>query len=243
MMNPRSSVLHVLSALTAALAAACFLLAGCEPDSQPTASLTAPPFPPDAQTETRAAAGEVEAQVEVGRWHLGGAGQPRDYKAAAQWLAKAGQGGSAEAQYLMGTLCEAGGGVEQSATNALKWFQLAAAQQHAGALYNLGSMYAAGRGVPQDSTRAARLFLEAAELGDALAQFNVAQRFELGRGVSTNLVESWKWYSLAASGGVADAQQALPSVERRLSAEEIRAARRAVADFQRHALSLKRTAQ
>lgn len=199
--------------------------------------------PPDAQTETRAAAGDIEAQLVLGRWHLGGAGRGRDYPQAAQWLSQAAASGNAEAQYLMGTLCEVGGGVPRSPSNAVMWFERAAAQHHAGALYNLGSMFAAGRGVEQDSARAARFYLEAAELGDALAQFNVAQRFELGRGVGTNLVESWKWFALAAKGGVADAQRSLLALEPGLSKEQLREARQALNSFQSRPLPSKKPTQ
>lgn len=187
--------------------------------------------PPSAQTLARAAAGETPAQLLVGRWHLGGEGRNSDYQQAAEWLTKAAQAGNAEAQYLLGTLCEAGRGVPRSAAEAAAWYERAATQHHAGALYSLGSMYAAGRGVEQDSARAATYYLAAAELGDALAQFNVAQRFELGRGVDTNLVAAYKWFALAANGGVADARRALPALEPRLSAEQLREAKRAASDF------------
>ena len=220
--------------LVAALVAAAFLSLGCQPASQSASDATRSTAPPGAQTEAQAKAGDVAAQLALGRWHLGEAGQPRDYDQAAQWLALAAEAGKAEAQFLLGTLYEAGGGVEQSTTNALKWFQLAAAQHHAGALYNLGSMHAAGRGVPQDSAKAASYYQQAAELGDPLAQFNMAQRCELGRGVGTNLIESWKWYELAQSGGVADALRARQRLESRLTPAQLLEARLALKQFSRH---------
>jgi localization factor PodJL len=221
--------LALLTTVIATVVAGLLLRWNSTPDPAPAARV--PDSQEVARTEARARAGDAPAQRQMGRWRLGENGAPRDYTQAADWLTQAAAAGDAEAQCLLGDLFQTGRGVARDLDAARSWFEKAAAQRHAGALYQLGSLYAAGRGVEQSSERAAGLYEQAALLGDSLAQFNVAQRYELGRGVAANLVESWKWYSLAAAGGVADAAGRRASVEARLSRSELVTARQQVAEF------------
>jgi TPR repeat protein len=184
------------------------------------------------QAYQRASTGDVPAQLQLGLWALEGAGQLKEDQAAG-WLRKAAAAGNAEAQYRLGTLYQTGRGLERDFTNALAWFRKAADQNHVGAIFNLGSMLEAGQGGPPDTKAAAACFLRAAELGDAYAQYNLARRSEEGHGVPRDLVQAWKWYELADAGGVPDTLRARKAIASRLTADEMKAARKAVQDFRK----------
>ncbi len=186
-----------------------------------------------AETSARAAAGDADAQLELGIWCLEGRGPGTGYRQAAEWLRKAAEAGKPEAQYRLATLFQAGRGVERDFTNAVSWFRKAADQHHVAALYNLGSMCEAGQGMAADTQAAARFFQEAAGLGDPYAQYNLARRCEEGRGVPKNLVEAWKWYELANAGGVPDTLNARQAIQARLTPEQFREAKSAAAEFSR----------
>ena len=227
----------ILAAIATAVAAGVAFYSSASRDTA--SETTAPPTAPDPalveRTSVRAAAGDAAAQLQMGLWYMEGQGQPQDSRQAAEWLRKAAESGNAEAQYRLGSLYQAGRGIGRNFTNALSWFQKAAAQQHVAALFNVGSMYEAGQGTATDSTAAARYFKQAAELGDAYAQYNMARRCGEGHGVTKSLVEAWKWYELANAGGVPDVLHARRAIESQLSAGELKAARRAAAEFRQRA--------
>jgi TPR repeat protein len=181
----------------------------------------------------RAQAGDPAAQLQVGNWTLDKAIHADDYRQAAEWLAKAAASGNPEAQYRLGTLYQSGRVADPGSTNALYWFQRAAAQNHVAALYNIGSMYGTGQGVALDPQTAVRYLRQAAELGNIYAQFNMGRRCAEGQGIATNLIEAWKWYALAESGGIPSAQEPRGAVESRLTAAELAEARRAAQEVRK----------
>ena len=65
-------------------------------------------------------------------------------------------------------------------------------------------MYDNGLGVPQDYTNAAIWFLRAAERGYANSQLRLGALYFLGRVGPADLVQAYKWISLALSGFTAD---------------------------------------
>jgi TPR repeat protein len=230
--------LAVLAGFTLFILFPSVLLVDCSksPDSPKSgAEISANPTTDLAPLIRDATAGNTNAQLQLGIRYLGGTNVQPNYPEAVKWLEQAAQSGNAQAEFLLGTLYQTGQGVKRDYTNALLWFEKAAAQKHREALYNLGSLYGSGRGVAQDSEKAAHYYLQAAELGDSYAQFNVAQRYELGRGVSTNFVESWKWFDLAAQGGVEDAIKSKRTLETRMTSAQVQESRQAVADFQKRA--------
>jgi len=94
-------------------------------------------------------------------------------------------------------------------------------------------MYGTGQGVAQDPQTAVRYLRQAAELGNVYAQFNMARRCAEGQGIATNLLEAWKWYDLAESGGIPSAQEPKRAVEARLTPPELAEARRAVEEVRK----------
>lgn len=81
-----------------------------------------------------AAAGDAKAQYRLGIKYEYGQGVDKDYRAAAEWTAKAAEQGYADAQYNLGLMYEYGQGVAKSLTEAGKWYAEAAAQGMAGAI-------------------------------------------------------------------------------------------------------------
>ena len=189
---------------------------------------------------SRASAGDPQAQLQMGIWGLEKAIRPADYGEAGEWLRKAADEGIADAQYRLGTLYQSGRLAGQDPTNTVFWLEKAAAQRHVAALYNLGSMYGTGRGVTRDPQVAVCYFRQAAELGDAYAQYNLARRCEEGQGTATDLVEAWKWYALAASGGIPSANDGKHALESRLTPQQLEQARRAVEEFRKQAAALRK---
>jgi TPR repeat protein len=53
------------------------------------------------------------------------------------------------------------------------------------------------------------------------AKFNLGVCYLYGEGVAKDEVEAYKWISLSAAQGHADAKKALPTVERQLTSEQI----------------------
>ncbi len=185
------------------------------------------PKEPDQDVLARAAAGDPQAQLQVGNWSLEKAIRPEDYRQAAMWLRKAAESGNPEAQCRLGMLYQSGRVTDGGNTNALFWYQKAAAQSHVTALYNLGMAYGTGQGVTRDDRAAARFLRQAAQLGDPYAQFNMGRRCAEGQGIATNLVEAWQWFALAESGGITSAREPKHAVEARLTTAELEQAKRA----------------
>jgi len=67
-------------------------------------------------------------------------------------------------------------------------------------LYKLGQHYYYGKNrKSRNYAKAASLFRQAAKMGNIQAQYKMGMVYETGRGVSKNLVEAYKWYTLAAA--------------------------------------------
>ncbi len=80
-----------------------------------------------------AAAGDAEAQYQLGVKYEYGQGVDKDYGKAAEWTRKSADQGNANAQYNMGLMYEFGQGVGKSLTEAENWYAKAEAQGMKGA--------------------------------------------------------------------------------------------------------------
>ena len=65
----------------------------------------------------------------------------------------------------------------------------------------VAQMYDFGQGVPQDDGEALKWYLQAAESGNAKAQYQAGLLYFRSPHVAQNLVESYRWLSLAAAAG------------------------------------------
>lgn len=173
--------------------------------------------------------GNVEAQFILGLMYIEGKGVPQDYKQAIVWLCKAADHGNAEAQFSLGLINELGQGVPPNLARAAFRYGEAARLGHAEAQYKLGAMHYHGRGGVAKSFRiAAEWYSKAAEQGYAGAQLNLGLMYAEGMGVQQDLAQAYKWISLAAAAGFGESDKARDKLEKRMTADQIREAKRLV---------------
>lgn len=181
-----------------------------------------------------ALAGNLSAAYEIGaRLAEGRNGLPRDAKLASQWLESAADRGFAPAQYRLGSFFREGIGVNKDAKVAMTWFKKAADQGNVSAMHNLGVLFS--EGVPNsqpDYASAAQWFSTAAEYGVKDSQFNIAILYTRGLGVKQDLVEAYKWFSVAARQGDQEAIKKRDALFSQLPPEKQSVALKAAEAFQ-----------
>lgn len=119
---------------------------------------------------TKAATGDVAAQLALGQAHASGKGAAKDLKAAVDWLTKAADQGSVDACMALGKLYLGGSGMPKSGIDAAKWFRLAAERGNPAAQCQLARMHLAGAGVPKDDVEACKWAKVAFAQGDKQAK-------------------------------------------------------------------------
>jgi TPR repeat protein/nucleoid-associated protein YgaU len=176
------------------------------------AVLLAAPAPAQTTTEfqatvSRATAGNVEAQYELGNaYSSGGAGVAQDHAEALKWYRRAADKGFAPALFNLGVAYEQGLGVTADDMQAFRYYLRAAEQGFTRAQFSVGNMYVAGRGTKQDFFEANLWFRQAADSGLIEAQFNLGFAYEAGNGVQKDFTQAARWYKQAADRGYARAQ-------------------------------------
>lgn len=138
--------------------------------------------------------------------------------------------GDASAQFRLASAYERGEGVARDRERAKVWYMRAAQQGHVGAMHNLAVILADG-GAAADYTAAAKWFAAAADHGLADSQFNLGILYQAGLGVDRDMVEAFKWFSLAAAGGDQDAKTRAEQVRLQLSEQQLAAAEQAIASW------------
>jgi TPR repeat protein len=154
------------------------------------------------EIESRAAQGDVQAQLQLGKMYQAGKEVEKNFEKAAQWFEKALQNRNAEAALALGVLYKNGHGVPKDYVRARELYESAAAGGSIFALNELGVLYRHGQGVPVDYEKAAAYFRQAAEKGFGNAQYNLGVHCGKGWGVQQSYGEAAKWYRLAADQGV-----------------------------------------
>ncbi len=147
-------------------------------------------------------------------------------------LTAAAEAGDAQAQYDLARAYETGSDVEKDLSKAAVWYLKAADQGVLGAQANLGLMYWRGNGVEQDHEKAAYWSVKAAEGGSRQGAYVAAQMLTSGEGVEPDAVAAWKWASVAQSLGFPNAGELVSEIEAGMSAEQVEAARTALAEFE-----------
>lgn len=170
------------------------------------------------------------ALYEIGARFTEGRGVEIDLVRAASWYQRAADMGHAPSQYRIANFYEKGSGVERDLAAAKKWYQMAAEQGNASAMHNLAVLYATAGAAP-DFASAANWFERAAEVGVRDSQVNLAILYARGDGVSRDLVQSYKWFAIAANDGDKDAAVKRDEVFNALRPEQAEAARAAVAEW------------
>jgi len=177
---------------------------------------------PLSDLETRAVAGDADAQIRLGL-QLVNAVKP-DYTGAAHWFEAAAKTGSLEAQFDLGVLTGEGLGVKRDPVGAAILFMNAAAGGFPAAEYRIGRAYQGGVGVPRSTSFAAMWYERAARHGVRQAQTALAGLYATGDGVQVDPVQAFAWYRLAEEEGDRDATAKRVELYRHMSLSQRQAA-------------------
>ena len=175
-------------------------------DTIETAAIVVPEAITPPSLSKAATEGDPLALFEIGARYTDGRGVATDLAQAAHWYELSAARGFAPAEYRLANLYEKGQGVERDLERARKLYETAADKGNASAMHNLAVLLATGTGTAQpDFNEAAKWFQKASELGVRDSQFNLAILYARGNGVKQDLVESYKWFAIAARDGDRDA--------------------------------------
>ncbi|MGV1100996.1 tetratricopeptide repeat protein [Thiovibrio sp. JS02] len=139
-------------------------------------ALASPSFADElGQLRERAAAGEAQAQMDLGAMLYYGDGVAESRGEAASWYGKAAAQGETEARLFMGMACYRGEGVAQDYREAAQWFLLAAESGDRTAQSAMALLYRYGDGVERDLVQAYKWYGLAAEQEDGNAEQALAE--------------------------------------------------------------------
>lgn len=167
--------------------------------------------------------GQAAEQFEIANRYALGYGVDIDLAKSFDWFKKAAQNKLAVAQFSVGMMHEHGKGTNRNLALAREYYQRAAEQGNLMSIYRLAMMNAA----PQNPTNkpdfkvALRWFSMAANAGLVDAQYNLAVLYEKGHGTDVDLVETYKWYSIAGNKGDQQAKKRAEVIKLELSASQI----------------------
>nr|WP_272213153.1 peptidoglycan-binding protein [Marinicella sp. W31]MDC2879100.1 peptidoglycan-binding protein [Marinicella sp. W31] len=180
-----------------------------------------------------ARAGDANALYEIGMRYQEGRGLKKNATEAAFWLELAADRGSAPAAFQLGSLYEKGAGVDKDTDKAVTLYRKAAEAGNVSAMHNLAVMLANGAGIDvPDFAEAAKWFRAAADHGIADSQFNLAILHARGVGVDADLVQSYKWFAIAAINGDAEAAKRRNEVTEALSDADLNRGKTLAAEWQ-----------
>lgn len=113
------------------------------------------------------------------------------------------------------------GGAPKNATRAAEYFRQAADAGHPWAQYRLARMHADGKGVRMEKRLSFELLMAAATQGHPLAAHDIGLQYLEGSGtVRKDPHEAARWFTVAAEGGVVDAQYNLALLKFRGQGED-----------------------
>lgn len=181
--------------------------------------------------------GNVAALTQLGILYRLGRGVPKDLDEAMDMLRRAASLGSAGAQFQVGDMYLRGQGVEQDLLEAARWYTRAAEQGHPVAQYSLGILYKLGGGVRKSSARSIKWLARSAAQGVPEAQYELGLSYASGAGSRRDFVAAYKWLSLARTAASdrrtrTRAAQAAANVERKMTSEQVAAAREQIREWQ-----------
>lgn len=181
---------------------------------------------------TRAEAGDPAAQFELGVHYDNRSDKAKDLRRAVEWYSKAAQDGFAPAQFQLGRMYVLGRGVTQDEALGIDWQIKAADQGLREAQYAIGRRYLFGIALDRDYDKALDLITAAADQGLTGAQNQLGSMYFQGQGVSKDLVQSYKWFSIAARADDPSAGRYLTVLESVMDESEVTAAKELTAQWQ-----------
>lgn len=186
-----------------------------------------------AKVKLAALEGDGTAIWDLATREADGRGMPRDLSVAAKLYEKLASAGYAPAQYKLAGHYEKGSGVVRDLDKAKLWYGRAAEQGHARSMHNLAVLYAenpVANGKP-DFASAASWFRQGAEFGVRDSQYNLGVLYARGLGLTQDLIQSYAWFSAAASQGDDDAGKKRDDVANKLSPADLASAKSLAANF------------
>jgi len=137
--------------------------------------------------QSKAAAGDVKAQIDLAVRLRDGKGIAKNDTEAMRWAHKAADAGNADAIDFVGFAYLRGAVVKRNPAIAIAYFK-AAANDSAQAAFNLGQCYFGAQGTEQDCAKALDWWKTAAERGHGRAAANAAMAYHSGEGIPANPV-------------------------------------------------------
>ncbi|MES2318026.1 MAG: tetratricopeptide repeat protein [Pseudomonadota bacterium] len=146
----------------------------------------------------------------------------KNYSLALKEVTPLARAGHRDAQHLLGLMYYMGRGVARDYKQAMTWHRKAAEQGKADAQYVVGAMYYTGNAVPPDPKAAVPWFRRAAEKGHAEAQHALGLMYRYhAAGLPQDKVLAYMLWTLAGSGGNANATQHRADIAKRMTPEQI----------------------
>ena len=168
--------------------------------------------------------GDSEAKYIAGGMYYKGFGTKKDINKAFTYLYDAALDGNStpESQKLLGQFFLQGSNVPKNYGEALKWYLLAAENGDRDAQSELAFLYYTGRAGERSFEKAFYWYEKSAYQGLAVAQYSLGVMYYSGTGVeNSDILQSYGWFSLAASQNHMAGQQAVNYLESVLSSEKL----------------------
>lgn len=144
-----------------------------------------------------AAAGNSQAEEQLGGLYLNGQGVAQNCQLALHWFALSAMQGDVQSVYNFGVFYEQGICMPQNSAKAMELYKAAGKLGWAEAQTNVGKMYDNAEGVPRNDVEAIKWFTLAANQNYAFAQLDLGLLAWNGLGEPRNLVQADMWLSLA----------------------------------------------
>ena len=114
------------------------------------------------ELRARAAAGDVEACLQLAKKLVRGRGEERNFEEAVEWFDRAARAGSSDALYWLGKCYLKGLGCRRDPAGGSSCLENAALRGHAAAALKLGECFETGTGAPASAELAAYWYRKAA---------------------------------------------------------------------------------
>ena len=148
--------------------------------------------------QAQAAAGDPEAQYNLGYRYMTGREIPKNETTGVYWLMRAAKQDHAAAQFAVGVSYRYGNGITRNIDRAIHWYTKSSIHGRPSALHELGDIYYNGVGVIQNYRIAVLCFFLAASQGYVDSQMQLGIAYALGQGVEQDVVEGHMYLNLAS---------------------------------------------
>ena len=148
--------------------------------------------------QAQAAAGDPDAQFNLGYRYMTGREIRKNETTGVYWLMRAANQDHAAAQFTVGLSYRYGNGVTRNIERAIHWYTKSSAHGRPSALHELGDIYYNGVGVVQNYSIAVLCFFLAASQGYVDSQMRLGIAYALGQGVEQDIVEGHMYLNLAS---------------------------------------------